>query len=263
VEKQVWRMLFQMVEGRDLDSLLLELVGFIPWNALAALESDRQWFSFSTDSSQTAPTTLQQMTSSLALPQAQEGAPTNMDMSGDFEDSSRTTNQPSADGGEPMDTRLDGESDLTVKDCPVPASGQDDDVRRRKQDLDGDKSGDGVVDEQEQQLESNHVDETVPPTRSRPDSVVQPSKTSHLEGTKGTKNGLVNKQRRRGNKNRMPSSKPSGKTPLGSLLAAGESYSMPIDVEAVDMLIRNFPITEEHQVRHAGVDFLKPYAILF
>ena len=41
VVKQVWRMLFQMVEGCDRDSLLLELVQSISWDALtAALESD-------------------------------------------------------------------------------------------------------------------------------------------------------------------------------------------------------------------------------
>ena len=50
---------------------------------------------------------------------------------------------------------------------------------------------------------------------------------------------------------------------LGRLLAAGGSHSMPIDMEAVDKLMRNFPIMEEHQVRCSGVDFLKLYIITF
>ena len=55
VEKQVWRMLFQMVEGCDLDSLLLELVQSISWDALtAAPESDQQWFSLSASPSPSA-----------------------------------------------------------------------------------------------------------------------------------------------------------------------------------------------------------------
>ena len=36
IEKQVWRMLFQLVEGHDLNTLLLELVECIPWDTLGA-----------------------------------------------------------------------------------------------------------------------------------------------------------------------------------------------------------------------------------
>ena len=61
----------------------------------------------------------------------------------------------------------------------------------------------------------------------------------------------------------MHSLGPSRETALGRLLAAGKSYTMPIDVEALDKLMQNFPITEEHQVRSAGVDSLKLYLITF
>ena len=51
----------------------------------------------------------------------------------------------------------------------------------------------------------------------------------------------------------MPSSDLSRELALGDLLAdllaAGNSHSMPIDVEAVDLLMQNFPIIGEHQVR--------------
>ena len=291
----MWRLLFQMVEGRDLDRLSLELVECIPWNDLAALEGDRHWFSLSTNSSQTATShmtssppppppqaqegahqadmdlsrdfessvqTTNQNSSQTATslgpqitsspppppPQAQEGAQTDMDLSRDFESSVQTNNQhrlpTTATGEEPMDTDPDGEDILTVNN---------EDARRGKQDLDKNKAGDSVADEQEQQ--SNHFDEMVPP----PDAGVQPSRTSPV---KGTKNALKKKRHRSTNddKNYMPSSEPSpsGETALGRLLAAGESYSMPIDVEAVDMLMRKFPITEEQQVCCTGVDSLNP-----
>src|SRR5271168_2950175 len=66
-------MLFQMVEGCDLDSSLLELVECISWDALAAAPAcDRRWFCLSETSSQRATASLHQMTSSPALPLPQQ-----------------------------------------------------------------------------------------------------------------------------------------------------------------------------------------------
>ena len=274
MEKRVWRMLFQMVEGGDLDSLLLELVECIPWDSLSATsDGDRQWFALSTTSPQIANSSVHQMRSSSVLqqtmsptpssrpPQAQEGAQTNMDMS---PDSVQTHNQPipptaptpsslpQADGEEPMDTRPDGEDDLTANNRPVP-----DKVDTRRGEQDGDKSGsgdgDGVEDEQEQ-----GINEETPPTGSAAVGI-SPLKKTH------PKIALKKKRPRRAakmdDKNYMPSSEVLGETDLGRLLAAGESYNMAIDVEAVDMLMRNFPITEEHQVRSV-VDYLKSFIIV-
>ena len=112
-------MLFQMVEGHDLDGSLLELVESIPWDVLAATpEGDQQWFALSRTSSQIA-TSSKQITSSPALTLMQtvsstqtsppspihqslteEGAQTNMDLRPDFE--------AQADGENAMDTRPDG-----------------------------------------------------------------------------------------------------------------------------------------------------------
>ena len=292
----MWRMLFQMVEGGDLDSLLLELVECIPWDSLSATsDGDRQWFALSTTSPQIANSSVHQMRSSSVLqqtmsptpssrpPQAQEGAQTNMDMS---PDSVQTHNQPipptaptpsslpQADGEEPMDTRPDGEDDLTANNRPVPdkvdtrrgeqdgdksGSGYGDgvedeqDTRRGEQDGDKSGSGDGVEDEQEQ-----GINEETPPTGSAAVGI-SPLKKTH------PKIALKKKRPRRAakmdDKNYMPSSEVLGETDLGRLLAAGESYNMAIDVEAVDMLMRNFPITEEHQVRSV-VDYLKSFIIV-
>ena len=64
-------MLFQMVEGHDLDGLLLKLVECIPWNALAsALKGDGQWFALSTTSSQMTDSSPHQTTSSAVTPPA-------------------------------------------------------------------------------------------------------------------------------------------------------------------------------------------------
>ena len=218
VEKHVWRVLFQMVEGLDQDGLLLELVERIPWSALASLpEGDRQWFALSTTSSQIADSSLHQKTSSFpqssTTPEASQAlmnkAQTNMD-----ESLSNQSALPHADGEVPMDTRPDAEHDSTVNE-------------------------------------------------SRDDAV----NTSRLKRTSTSpRKALKKRQRRPGimdHEDYMPSSDPSRETVLGHLLAAGESYSMPIDVEAVDMLMRNFPIIEEHQVRCAGYNSLKPYRIIF
>jgi hypothetical protein len=225
MEKQVWRMLFRMVEGHDLDGSLLELVESIPWDVLAATpEGDQQWFALSRTSSQIA-TSSKQITSSPALTLMQtvsstqtsppspihqslteEGAQTNMDLRPDFE--------AQADGENAMDTRPDG--------------GDGGFSRRGKQNLDGEEAND--VEEQR----SNDDDELVP----GPDGIKRTS-------TSRPKNALKRKRRlgTKNDKNHMPSSA------LKHLLDAGESYNMPVDVEAVDMLMRNFPITEEHQVR--------------
>ena len=61
-------------------------------------------------------------------------------------------------------------------------------------------------------------------------------------------------------KNYMPSSDLSRELALGDLLIAGDSHSMPIDVEAVDLLMRNFPIIEN--IRCVGFNCLKPYIII-
>ena len=131
-------MLFQMVEGLDLDVLLLKLVECIPWNALtSAPKGNRQWFALSTTSSQMTDSSPHQTTSSAALlllqqtmsptpsstpPSAPQGlmnqnrAQTNMNMC-----SLQTSNQhtPQADGEVPMDTRLNGEDDLTENERPL------------------------------------------------------------------------------------------------------------------------------------------------
>ena len=156
-------MLFQMVEGHDLDGLLLKLDECIPWNALAsAPKGDRQWFALSTTSSQMTDSSPHQTTSSAALillqqtmsptpsstsPSAaqglmnQNGAQTNMNMC-----PLQTSNQhtPQADGEVPMDTWLDGENDLTENEHPGPGKDHED-ARERNN-----KVGDHVVDEQEQ-----------------------------------------------------------------------------------------------------------------
>jgi hypothetical protein len=301
-------MLFQMVEGRDLDSLLLELIGCIPWGALSASsDGDRQWFALSTTSPQIADsssTVLQQPmspTPSSRPPQAQEGAQTNMDMSLDsvqtpILQTTRTSGALPPDGEEvtdtrptpssrppqaqegaqtnmdmspdsvqipnqtisstahtslPMDTR---EDDLTANNSPV----LDKDTGRGEQG--GDKPEEGVEDEQEQGINKDTL-----PTGSPPYSAVQPSRISRLKKTH-PKIALTKKRLSRpaknDDKNYMPSSEMLGETDLGRLLAAGKSYNMPIDVEAIDMLMRNFPITEEHQVGSL-VDSLKSVIIVF
>jgi hypothetical protein len=108
-------------------------------------------------------------------------------------------------------------------------------------------------------------DSTVNDSRDA-DAAVQSTKTSRLKRTLTSPKKARKRQRRSGimdHDDYMPSSEPSRETALGHLLAAGESYSMPIDVEAVDMLMRNFPIIEEHQVRCAGYNSLKPFIIIF
>ena len=158
-------MLFQMVEGCDLDSSLLELVECISWDALAAAPAcDRRWFCLSETSSQRATASLHQMTSSPALPLPQqlasltpsaappllpqtlitptqplsppqslltpEGTQSAMDLgpdSGNLDQSSSQpflpttlTPLPPVEGEEPMDTRPDGEKNLTVNGRPAP-----------------------------------------------------------------------------------------------------------------------------------------------
>lgn len=344
VEKQVWRMLFQMVEGRDLDSLLLELVKGISWDALAAAPaSDRRWFSLSQTSSQMATSSLHQMTSSPALPFpqqsasltpspapplppqtliTQERAQSDMDLGPDSGNPERSSSQlslptastllPQAEEEEPMDTRSDGEAingypapepdyedesivSLGDDEAPVDfgtdlpdfgwtrgnAGKQGEDQHSEegstggREDLDEDKVEDrredelGEEDEQEQQ--SSGDEEMALPAGSQPNTMVKPTSTSprldkKWPPTSPPKNATKKKKRRHATKDEkkpMPSIGPLRETALGRLLAAGESYTMPIDVEAVDKLMQNFPITEEHQVRSAGVDSLKLYIITF
>jgi len=214
-----------MVEGRNLDSLLLELIDIMPWHALAAApEVDRRWFALPTTSSQIMSSpAVTTSTPSSQPPQAQTKTPTDL------------TPFPHDDGEEPMDTRADGESNL-----------------------DADKVGQGVGDGRGQQ--SNDVEEMVPPTGSRPDTAAELPSTSLAKrastSPQAQKNAMKRQRRRRrlgtkDKKNHTPSSGLSGESTVGHLLAPGESYSMPIDVDTVDVLMRNFPITEEHQVRWA------------
>ena len=378
VEKQVWRMLFQMVEGRDLDSLLLELVKGISWDALAAAPaSDRRWFSLSQTSSQMATSSLHQMTSSPALPFpqqsasltpspapplppqtliTQERAQSDMDLGPDSGNPERSSSQlflptastlspqaegeepmdlgpdsgnpersssqlslptastllPQAEEEEPMDTRSDGEAingypapEPDYEDESIVSLGDDEapvdfgtdlpDFRWTRgnagkhgedqhseegstggrEDLDEDKVEDrredelGEEDEQEQQ--SSGDEEMALPAGSQPNTMVKPTSTSprldkKRPPTSPPKNATKKKKRRHATKDEkkpMPSIGPLREMALGRLLAAGESYTMPIDVEAVDKLMQNFPITEEHQVRSAGVDSLKLYIITF
>jgi hypothetical protein len=253
-----------MVEGLDLDGLLLELVEHIPWSALAsAPEGDRQWFTLSTTSSQIANSSLHQMKSSAVLPLPQQTmSPTPSSTPPEasqalMNQKKAQTNMDESPSSQPALPQADGEVTDTRPDASPDASADDDSTVN--------DSRDDGVDEQEQR--SNHVDEMVAQTESQPDATVQSTKTSRLKRTSTPpKKALRKRQRRPGimdHEDYMPSSEPSRETALGYLLAAGESCSMPIDVEAVDMLMRNFPIIEEHQVRCAGYNSLKPYIIIF
>lgn len=144
-----------------------------------------------------------------------------------------------------MDTCPDGEDNLTVNNQCMP----DYENERRSISL-----GD---------IDASH--EMVSPLDNR----IQSSRASPHIGVKRTstlppKN--INKRHhcpgRKHNKNHIPSPELSRERGLKHLLTAGESHSMPIDVEAVDMLMQNFPITEEHQVHFAGADVLNPYLII-
>ena len=155
-----------------------------------------------------------------------------------------------------MDTRLHGEHnrDRTVNDGSVPEKDCEG-ARRGRQDL---EAGDRESAQDEQEQRANHDDAMVPRARSQPDSTVQPSRTLPLKRTltSPSKGALKKRKSRLGtkdDKNYMPISEASRETAVGNLLTAGNSYSTPIDVEAVDMMMRNFPITEEHQVCPAGV----------
>jgi hypothetical protein len=144
-----------------------------------------------------------------------------------------------------MDTRPDGEDNSTVNNQRVP----DYENKRRSTSL-----GD---------IDASHT------MVSALDNRIQSSRASPHMGVKRTStlppNNIKKRHRRPGrkhDKNHIPSPELSGERGLKRLLTAGESHSMPIDVEAVDMLMRNFPITEEHQVRFAGADVLNPYLII-
>jgi hypothetical protein len=137
-----------------------------------------------------------------------------------------------------------------------------------QQDAGGDEEGDNGVDERGQQ---NKHPEILPTVGSQPNAPVQPSRTSARLGDKKTERPSIppplkapkKRQGRPGTKcDKNSMSDPEGtpdlerldESAVRRLLAAGDSYRTPIDVEALDMLMRNFPITEEHQVRFAGVD---------
>ena len=141
----------------------------------------------------------------------------------------------------------------------------------RRQDLDEDKVEDHREDElgeEEQQSSGDDSDETMAsPAGSQSDTVFTPSPRlpKKRPATSAPQNATKKKRRRPAMKDKkpMPTPGPSRETALGRLLAAGETFTMPIDVEAVDKLMQNFPITEEHQVRSARVDSLKLYLITF
>jgi hypothetical protein len=181
----------------------------------------------------------------------QTGPQTNMD-----ESPLQTPALPQVDEGVPMDIQADAAGHSTVNGNLVPEK----DFEAARGGID--KASDEVMNEQEQQ--SNHVDEMVAQTESQCDAAVQSTKTPRLKRTSTPpKKALKKRQRHLDHEDYMPSSELSRETALDHLLAAGETYSRPIDVDAVDMLMRNFPITEEHQVCCAGYISLKPYLIIF
>ena len=77
MEKQVWQLLFSMVEGGDLDTLLQQLVECgTPWDLLtAAPEGDWKWFDLLTTSPQVATSSLHQISSSSSPPPATVNVP--------------------------------------------------------------------------------------------------------------------------------------------------------------------------------------------
>jgi hypothetical protein len=112
------------------------------------------------------------------------------------------------------------------------------------------------------------------------DGLVQPSRTSaRLHDPKAEKSSTFPPPKAPGKRQRRPGKKrdksnisdPEGtaglervdETALRRILAVGKSYQTPIDVEALDMLMRNFPIMEEHQVRLAGLVRRRPASSSF
>lgn len=277
MEKQVWQLLFSMVEGGDLDTLLQQLVkGGIPWDLLAAVpEGDRKWFDLSTTSAQVATSSSHHISSSSSPPPAivnvthpipsscaqalmtQDRADSDMDLGPDFEHARHTPPTPPSplsDLQEPMDTHPDCQGHTPVNADHLPQTQPDypDEsnislVGRINQDLDED-----IV-----------VDDVVSAVVSLPDSPVRPPRTWARLGEKINEsytptNAQKNRRPHSGTKrkNQKPSSQLLGEKALKNLLAAGESYGKPIDVESVDVLMRNFPIMEEHQVRFDGFNLL-------
>ena len=107
------------------------------------------------------------------------------------------------------------------------------------------------------------VDDVVSAVVSLPDSPVRPPRIWACLGEKINEsytptNAQKNRRPHSGTKrkNQKHSSQLLGEKALKNLLTAGESYGKPIDVESVDVLMRNFPIMEEHQVRFDGFNLL-------
>jgi hypothetical protein len=249
MEKRVWHLLFQMVEGRDLDGLLQELVECIPWNELrGAPEGDRQWFALSTMSSQMATSSKNPVqTTNQFLPtagsQARVGQSANTHPDGTAqtnEDLSPNSMDIGADGG----AQTNKDSSPNSMDIGADGGAQtNEDSSPNSMDTHADGGAQTNLDSRFNTMDTR-PDGMVPRTRSQ-------SRTS-LKGTTTSpqRSGLKKRHRHLGRKKYMASPELSGETDLGHVLAAGGSKSMPIDVEALDMLMRNFPITEEHQVRY-------------
>lgn len=175
------------------------------------------------------------------------------------------------DGDEGVDGGLDegeqrgtgGMQDVDADGDEEEDGGVDDEAQRStrgKQDVDadGDEEEDGGVDEEQQK--SNHAEVS-------PKASDQSSRTSARLGDRKPETpssfslpqAPSKRQRRPGTKREkdMPDLEQENETVLRRLLATGNNYRSPIDVEALDMLMRNFPITEEHQVRFVRVDSSK------
>jgi len=143
---------------------------------------------------------------------------------------------------------------------------------RKDVDADGDEEGDGGVDEEEQQ--SNRADilpDILPLGGPPPEALVQFSRTSAQGDQKTEKPSRFPPPKAPSKRQRHPGTKHDKDMPdleqvndkaLRRLLATGNDYHMPIDIEALDMLMRNFPITEEHQVRFARVNSSKLHIII-
>ena len=198
MEKQVWQLLFSMVEGGDINTLLQQLVKCgIPWDLLAAaLEGDWKWFDLLTTSAQVATSSSHHISSSSSPPPAivdvthpvpsscaqalttQDRVDYDMDLGPDFEHAWHippTPPSPLSDLQEPMDTNPDCHSHMPVNADHLPQTQPDYPneskislVGRINQDLDVD-----IV-----------VDDAVSPVVSPSDSPVLSSRTWACLGEK-------------------------------------------------------------------------------
>lgn len=149
----------------------------------------------------------------------------------------------------------DVDMDVDAEDVNVDAKDLDaeDDVRAEAMDVhaDGHEEGDGPVQPSRTSArlhDSKAGNLSIPPPKA-------PRKRQHRPGGKRDKSIISDPEG-------TPGSERVDETALRRILAVGNSYKTAIDVEALDMLMRNVPITEEHQVRLAGVDLSKPHILI-